>query len=216
VVRRAKCFNREVLTIHAKEDCEGLERVQLDDYNDYLLDPLDEDVEVSMDRESSSNTKVDDADDIQKERHRLINAKHAQSRHRAVKTNQQGNRNLHNFSTGDLRAIINAGRDARNIIIVKQQEREEVEAYSTTRNQHPPEYLGTTQKCKPEVVEQSTRRKKTPSSKKNDSRKSSTGNACTTRRASILLLNVKPFEGPWSFDKSMNKGDGTTRLVTYS
>jgi hypothetical protein len=152
--------------IHAKEDCEGLERVQLDDYNDYLLDPLDEDTEVSMDRESSSNTKVDDADDIQKECRRLINAKHAQSRHRAVKTNQQGNCNLHDFSTGDLRSIINAGRDACNIIIVKQQECEEVEAYSTTHNQHPPEYLGTTRKRKLEVVEQSTRRKKTPSSKK--------------------------------------------------
>jgi hypothetical protein len=56
--------NREVLMTHADEDCEGLERVQLDDYDDYLLDLLDEDVDVTMDRESSSNIKVDDADDI--------------------------------------------------------------------------------------------------------------------------------------------------------
>jgi hypothetical protein len=79
--------NREALMIHAGEDCEGLERVQLDDYDDYLLDPLDEDVDVTMDRESSSNIKVDDADDIQKEHRRLINAKRAQRKHRAVKTN---------------------------------------------------------------------------------------------------------------------------------
>jgi hypothetical protein len=50
--------------IHADEDGEGLERVQLDDYNDYLLDSLNEDMDVTMDRESSSNIKVDDADHI--------------------------------------------------------------------------------------------------------------------------------------------------------
>jgi hypothetical protein len=33
----------------------------------------------------------------------------------------------------------------------------------------------------------------------NDSGKCSTGNAYTTRRASILLLNVKPFVGPLEF-----------------
>jgi hypothetical protein len=64
--------------IHADKDCEGLERVQLDDYDDYLLDALDKDVDVTMDRESSSNIKVDDADDTQTERRRLINAKRAQ------------------------------------------------------------------------------------------------------------------------------------------
>jgi hypothetical protein len=74
--------------IHTDEDCEGLERVQLDDYNDYLLDPLDEVVDVTTDRESSSNIKMDNADYIQKEHRRLINAKRAQRRHRAIKTNQ--------------------------------------------------------------------------------------------------------------------------------
>jgi hypothetical protein len=65
-VRSAKQFapNRDVLMIHADEDGEGLERVQLDDYNDYLLDSLNEDMDVTMDRESSSNIKVDDADHI--------------------------------------------------------------------------------------------------------------------------------------------------------
>jgi hypothetical protein len=104
--------NQEVLMIHANKNCEGLERFQLDDYDDYLLDPLDEDVDKTMDRESSSNIKVDDTDDIQNERRRLINMKRAQCRHRAVKTNQQGSGNLHDYSTGNLCAIINASRDA--------------------------------------------------------------------------------------------------------
>jgi hypothetical protein len=50
--------------IHADEDCEGLERVQLDDYDDYLLDPLDEDVDETMDSESSTNNKAENVDDI--------------------------------------------------------------------------------------------------------------------------------------------------------
>jgi hypothetical protein len=119
--------------IHADEDCEGLERVQLDDYDDYLLDPLDEDVDATMDRESSSNIKVGDADDIQKEHRRVINAKRTQRRHCAIRTNQQGSCNLHDFSTGDLRAIINVGQDAHNVITARQQERKQLEAHSPTR-----------------------------------------------------------------------------------
>jgi hypothetical protein len=64
--------------IHADEDCEGLERVQLDNYNDYLLDPLDEDVDAIMDSVSPASIKAEDADDIQKERRRLINVKRTQ------------------------------------------------------------------------------------------------------------------------------------------
>jgi hypothetical protein len=37
---------------------------------------------------------------------------------------------------------------------------------------------------------------KRPPVQRNDSRMCSMGNACTTRRASILLLNVRPFRGP--------------------
>jgi hypothetical protein len=73
--------------IHAGEDCEGVERVQLDDYNDYLLDPLDEDVDATMGIEFPDNIKTEDADDIQKERCKLINAKPTEHRHRAVETN---------------------------------------------------------------------------------------------------------------------------------
>jgi hypothetical protein len=151
--------------IHADEDCEGLEWVHLYDYNDYLLDPLDEDIDATMHSVSLASIMAEDTDDIQKQHHRLINAKRAQHRHRVVETNQQGSGNLHDSSTGDLRAIINAGRDARNVIIAKQQECEEVEAYSPTRYQLPLDYLETTRKRKPEAGEQSTCRKKTLNSK---------------------------------------------------
>jgi hypothetical protein len=79
--------------------------------------------------------------------------------------NQQGSGNLHDSSTGDLHAIINASRDAHNVIIARQQEREEVEAYSPTHYQLPLDYLEITRKRKPEAGEQSTRKKKTLSLK---------------------------------------------------
>jgi hypothetical protein len=66
MVRSAKRFapSREVFMIHTGEDCEGVERVQLDNYDDYLLDPLDEDVDVTMGVEFLDNIKIEDADDI--------------------------------------------------------------------------------------------------------------------------------------------------------
>jgi hypothetical protein len=105
--------------IHAGEDCEGVECVQLDDYNDYLLDPLDKDIDATMGIEFPDNIKIEDADDIQKQHRKLINLKHAKCRHRMVKTNQQESSNLYDSSTGDLCTIINASRDARNIIIAR-------------------------------------------------------------------------------------------------
>jgi hypothetical protein len=151
--------------IHADEDCEGLVWVQLDNYDDYLLDPLNEDVDATMGIKFPDNIKVENADDIEKEHRRFINAKRAQRRHRVIEMNQQGSSNLYVSSTGDLHTIINAGRDARNVIITRQQEHEEVEAYNPTYYQLPLDYLETTRKCKPEAGEQSTCRKKTLSSK---------------------------------------------------
>jgi hypothetical protein len=83
-----------------------------------------------------------------------------------VETSQQGSGNLYDSSTSDLRTIINAGRDARNVIIARQQERDEVEAYSPTNYHMPLDYLGTTRKRKPEAGEQPTQRKRTLNSKK--------------------------------------------------
>jgi uncharacterized protein (DUF427 family) len=72
------------------------------------------------------------------------------------------------FSTTDLHNIINISRDARNIIIARQQERVEVEAYSPTNYHIPQEDLRSTQKRKTNTpnatTEQPTRSKKTSTS----------------------------------------------------
>jgi hypothetical protein len=69
----------------------------------------------------------------------------------------------------DHRNTINIGRDARNVIIARQQEHVEVEVYSPTNYHIPQNYLSSTQKCKPDirdvVMEQPTRGRKIPSSK---------------------------------------------------
>jgi hypothetical protein len=82
-VRSAKRFTikREVFMIHASKDYEGLERVQLDDYGDYLLDPLDEGVDVTMSIELPDNIKIEDVDNIQKEHCKPINTKRTERRH---------------------------------------------------------------------------------------------------------------------------------------
>jgi hypothetical protein len=65
----------------------------------------------------------------------------------------------------NLCTIINGGRDARNVIIARQQEREEVEAYSPTNYHISLNYLDT-RKCKPKAREQPNQRKRTLDSKK--------------------------------------------------
>jgi hypothetical protein len=152
--------------IHADEDCEGLERVQLDDYDDYLLDPLDDDVDETMDRESSSNIKGEDADKIKKEHRRLINAKRAQRRHRAVKTNQQGSRNFHDFSTVTFEpSSMLAGTLAISSLPGSWSAKKwkPIAPPATNTLSSTWRLLGS---AKPKAGEQSTYRKKTPSSKK--------------------------------------------------
>jgi hypothetical protein len=120
----------------------------------------------------------------------------------AVEKNQQGSGNLHDSSMGDLRAIIKAGRDALNDIIARQQECDEVEAYSPTRYQLPLIYLETTRKRKPEAREQSTHKRKTLSLKKRF--EEVLHGQCTWH------LKRKHSAGPRSSTKSTKKGDGTT------
>jgi hypothetical protein len=72
---------------------------------------------------------------------------------------------LYDFSMTDLRNIINIGRDARNIIIARQQERVKIEAYSPTNYHIPQDYLSSTRKRMMDVsdaiTEQPTRNKMT-------------------------------------------------------
>jgi hypothetical protein len=106
--------------IHANEDGEGLERVQLDDYNDdYISDLLDQGMDVTMSFDFPNTMKIEDADDVQKERCKIINAKRVECKHGMVEMHQPRQSNLFNCSTGDLRAVINVGQNARNVIIAR-------------------------------------------------------------------------------------------------
>jgi hypothetical protein len=109
--------------------------------------------------------------------------------------NQRGGGNLYDSSTGNLRTIINAGWDARYVIISRQLELEDVEAYNPTHYQIPLDYLETTRKCKPEAGEQSTRRKKTLRSRERFE-EALHGRCRGTRREGIPRLNVKLSKGP--------------------
>jgi inosine-uridine nucleoside N-ribohydrolase len=114
----------------------------------------------------TNSIKVEDEDDVQKERRKLRNTKRAERRHRVVEQHQRGQGNLYDCSTRDLCTVINAGRDACNIIIARQQERKEVEVYSPTNYHIFLDYLYITWKCKPEAGEQPTQRKRILNSKK--------------------------------------------------
>lgn len=139
-------------------DSETLERVQLDDYDDYLLDDINKGIDVTMTIETPEDAKTVAPDDAPKEYHKLANAKRTKHRRRTHHMDQQGEGNLHDSSTGNLRTIINIGRDACNVIITRQKEREEIEAYNPTHYQISLDYLETTCKRKPDVGECSTQK----------------------------------------------------------
>ena len=64
---------------------------------------------------------------------------------------QQGDN--YDYSNCDLRSVINVGRDARNIIISRRKEREEVEAYSPSSNYRiPPKASASFKKHKPATI----------------------------------------------------------------
>ena len=61
---------------------------------------------------------------------------------------QQGDN--YDFSNCDLRNVINVGRDARNVIISRRKEREEIEAYNPSSNYRiPPKASASFKKYKP-------------------------------------------------------------------
>src|SRR6185436_13111419 len=64
---------------------------------------------------------------------------------------QQGDK--YDYSNCDLRSVINIGHDARNIIISRRKERQEVEAYSPSSNYRiPPKASASFKKHKPATI----------------------------------------------------------------
>jgi hypothetical protein len=110
-------------------EADGSDRVQLDDYylddDDYISDaPATPNRDTRRPLKFALNTvdtaKKENEDDVRNECGRLRNAKCAERRHRIVKQHQQGQGNYYDSSTSDLRAIINAARDTRKVIIARQ------------------------------------------------------------------------------------------------
>ena len=68
------------------------------------------------------------------ERRRLLNQKRAFRRHRLANSQQEQQGDNYDYSNCDLRNVINVGHDARNVIISRRKEREEIEAYRPSSN----------------------------------------------------------------------------------
>ena len=73
------------------------------------------------------------------ERRRVRNQKRAFRRQRVAESRQEQQGDNYNYSNNDLRNVINIKRDARNVIISRKEEREEIEAYSSSSNYRIPE-----------------------------------------------------------------------------
>jgi hypothetical protein len=138
-----------------------LEHFQFDDYrieddDDYVSDMPTQNMDAKMSFDSHElpkhalnaidTVKIEDEGDVRNERCRLRNAKCA--KHRRCTLEQHQPDNLYDFSMTNLRNVINVGRDTRNVIIAKQQERVEVEAYSPTNYHIPQDHLSSTRKRK--------------------------------------------------------------------
>ena len=87
------------------------------------------------------------------ERRRLLNQKRAFRRQRLVNSQQEHQGDNYDYSNCDLCNMINVGRDARNVIISRRKEREEVEAYNPSSNYRiPPKASASFKKHKPPTI----------------------------------------------------------------
>ena len=80
----------------------------------------------------------------------MLNQKRAFRRQHLANNQQEQQGNNYDYSNCDLRNVINVGRDARNIIISRRKEHEEVEAYNPSSNYRiPPKASASFKKYKP-------------------------------------------------------------------
>jgi len=83
------------------------------------------------------------------ERHRICNQKLALRCQHVADHLQEQQGNNYDYSNSDLRNVINIGRDARNVIISRKKEREEIVAYIPSSNYCIPEnHARSFKKCK--------------------------------------------------------------------
>ena len=160
--------------VHIAEEPEGdpTERLNLDDYNsddfnEYLSDNMETTPPTIT--EAQVTTKEDlpapplpsavtvtvqldeqhPAEDLY-EHCRQLNQKRAFRRQHLANTLQEQQGDNYDYSNCDLRSVINVGRDARNIIISRRKQQEEVEAYNPSSNYRiPPKASASFKKYKP-------------------------------------------------------------------
>ena len=83
------------------------------------------------------------------ERRRLLNQKRAFRHQRLANSQQEQQGDNYDYTNCDLYNVINVDRDARNVIISRKKEREEIEAYSPSSNYCIPIHSsGSFKKCK--------------------------------------------------------------------
>ena len=155
--------------VHEPED-DSTERLNLDDYNS---DDFDEYLSDNMEptspaiTEAQAATKQDlptptpavtvtaqleepGATEDLYERRRLLNQKRPFRCQRLANRQQEQQGDNYNYSNSDLRNVINIGRDARNVIISRRNERDKIEAYSPSSNYRiPPKASASFKKYKP-------------------------------------------------------------------
>ena len=127
------------------------------------------------------------------ERHRLLNQKRAFRCQCLANSQQEQQGDNYDYSNCDLRNVINVGRDARNVIISRKKEREEVEAYNPSSNYSiPPKASASFKKHRPATISTHPQGKpRTPhqgestcsSSSSSGDRHRPTGRAASSRRS---------------------------------
>jgi hypothetical protein len=149
---------REILMVRIAEEPEGdpTERLNLDDYNsddfdEYLSDNIETTPPTITEAQATTNedlpapppppavtitVQLDEQNPTEDlyEHRRQLNQKRAFRRQRLGNTLQEQQDNNYDYSNCDLRSVINVGHDARNIIISRRKEWQEVEAYIPSSN----------------------------------------------------------------------------------
>ena len=153
-----KDLYREILMVRISElhesDDDSMERVNLDDYNsndynEYLSDNMEAtpsaitEVKTTIKQDPPAappavtvTVQLEDepvAEDLY-ERHRVLNQKREFRHQRVANRRKEQQRYNYDYSNSDIRNVINISRDARNVIISRKKEREEIEAYSPSSN----------------------------------------------------------------------------------
>jgi len=142
-----------IFELHESDD-DSMERVNLDDYNsddydEYLFDNMDAtpspitEVKTTIKQDPPATpltvmetVQLEDepvAEDLY-ERHRLLNQKRAFRRQRVANRQQEQQGNNYDYSNSNLRNVINIVHEARNVIISRKNEHEEIEAYIPSSN----------------------------------------------------------------------------------